>query len=258
MPTISIITPVYAGGDAHLHEVRATLENQVLPADWSLQWVVQEDGLTGQPLESLPTASWISTGVGRHGGAARARNLALHRVTGELVRCLDADDLLPDEEALARDIHLLTAQPHLGWCVSPAIDLLPDGTMRPGPNDPPPGQLPPGVLADGLRADQLQVVGTSMTVYTELLHIVGGWPALPATEDVALMLACEAVAEGWMQEKPGEIYRKHQQQSTARPEHYALEERAARIEVLLTRADALRHTGWRWTPNLRSPDTPVS
>src|SRR5207244_11358818 len=139
------------------------------PPGWSLQWVVQEDGTTGRPCAKLPDEPWISQGRGRAGGAARARTLGLARVNGVLVRALDADDMFPDPQTLARDIEALAANPDLGWTVAPCLDLHPDGTLVPGPYDPPPGRLRPGLLADGLRKDALPVMGTTATYYPELL-----------------------------------------------------------------------------------------
>ncbi|WP_129837639.1 glycosyltransferase [Streptomyces sp. RFCAC02] len=248
MPEISVITPVYDGGHHYLAAAGESVEAQRLPAGWAVQWVVQEDGTTGRPLAGLPDVPWITRGGARRGGAARARTLGLARATGRLVRALDADDLFPDPHALARDIETLTRRPDMGWCVSPVLDLLPDGTLRPGPRDPAPGPLPGGCLADGLRKNELPVVGTAMTTYTALVRLLGGWPALPATEDVGLLLAAEAVTPGWMQERPGAIYRKHGVQSTTHPGFTDPAETRARHASVLQRADALRASGWRWTP----------
>jgi hypothetical protein len=49
-----------------------------------------------------------------------------------------------------------------------------------------------------------------------------------------------------MQEKPGEIYRKHQTQSTAAPGYRDEAEKAARIGLVLRRADTIRQFGWKW------------
>ncbi|AEW95905.1 MULTISPECIES: glycosyltransferase family 2 protein [Streptomycetaceae] len=253
MPIISVITPVFDGGDAYLADTYESVASQRLPDGWSLQWCVQEDGKTGKPLNRLPDLPWISKDAGRCGGAARARTLALPRAEGLLVRTLDADDLFPDEHTLARDIEALAASPDLGWTVAPALDLYPDGRLVPGPNDPPPGRLPAGFLADGLRAGSLPVMGTTATIYKELVLAHGGWPAIPAFEDVGPLLAAEAVVDGWMQEKPGEIYRKHPGQSTEEPEYKDDAERATRIGIVLSRADAIRSLGWRWQP--REPVT---
>ena len=176
-----------------------------------------------------------------------ARTMAMARVRGDLVRALDADDLLP-KGALARDIEVLAAHPEVGWVVSSALDLLDDGTLRPAPSDPPAGRLAPTTMVDGYRAGLFPVMGTTLTTYVDLLHAVGGWPAVPASEDAALLIVLEAVAPGWMIREPGEIYRKHAGQVTAQPAHWEEAERTALAAVLLPRLDALRRTGWRWTP----------
>lgn len=248
MPTISVVTPVHDGGDGFLPETYESVAAQRLPAGWALQWLVQEDGRTGRPLDGLPDRPWISKGTGRTGGAARTRTLALHRATGVLCRTLDADDMFPDEHTLARDIEILTENPDLGWTVAPALDLFPDGRLAAAPADPPPGRLPAGFLAEGLRQGALPVMGTTATIRTELILAHGGWPAIPALEDVGPLLAAEAVSDGWMQEKPGEIYRRHPDQSTADPEFGDAGEKATRIGLVLARADALRGLGWRWSP----------
>ncbi|MFD8325039.1 GltA [Streptomyces lydicus] len=248
MPIFSVITPVYVGGDAYLAETYESVASQQLPAGWSLQWVVQEDGKTGKPLDRLPDLPWISKGAGRTGGAARARTLALHRAEGLLSRALDADDLFADEHTVSRDIEALAANPDLAWTVAPCLDLYPDGRLVPGPYDPEPGRLPPHFLAEGLRQGALPVMGTTATIYTELIALHGGWPAIPAFEDVGPLLAAEAVSHGWMQERPGEIYRKHPAQSTEDPEYDDEEEQATRIAIVLDRSDALRSLGWTWRP----------
>ncbi|SOJ56976.1 hypothetical protein MSIMFB_04454 [Mycobacterium simulans] len=152
MQIFSVVTPVFDGGDTYLMETYESIACQRLPEGWAVQWLVQEDGKTGKPLDRLPNKPWVSKGVGRTGGAACARTLALYRAEGVLMRALDADDLFPDEYTLARDVEALAANPDLGWTVAPALDLYPEGRIVPGPCDPPPGRLPSGFLAEGLRA----------------------------------------------------------------------------------------------------------
>ncbi|MEU0002155.1 glycosyltransferase [Streptomyces microflavus] len=247
MPLISIVTPVHAGGDDFLREAYDSLRTQDLPSGWEWEWVVQEDGQTGRLFSDLPPDPRVSVGVGRRGGAAMARTMALARVRGVLVRGLDADDLLP-VGALWRAVRTLVDHRDVGWCVSACLDLLPDGSMHPGPHDPPAGRLTSGVMAAGYQAGRFPVVGTTLTTYTDLVHTVGGWPAVPASEDVALLLACEAVASGWMIDEPGAIYRKHPKQVTAQPAHWDRTERTALDAVLLSRLEALQRTKWRWSP----------
>lgn len=246
MPTISVITAVLAGKHHFLTETYHSLLAQHLPAGWGWQWVVQEDGETGL-VAQLPDDPRVSPGSAKRGLAAVARTLALGRAEGVLVRALDADDvLLPG--ALARDIEALVNRPELGWCVSPALDLLTDGGTRSCPDDPPPGALAPGWLAEEKRRSAIPVVPTSMTAYTELVEIMGGWQAMPGTEDVALLLACEAVAPGWMLDVPSLLYRKWPGQTTAHPAWSPTNlAAAARSRIVLRRADALRAAGWRWS-----------
>lgn len=246
MPVISIVTAVHNGGHQYLAEAYESLCEQDLPDGWTWQWVIQEDGTTGIPFDRLPDDPRISAGMGRHGRAAMARTMALERVNGVLTRALDADDLLAPG-ALQRDIETITAHPHIGWCVSACLDLAPDGQLVPGPYDPPPGPLPPGILAEGYRVGRLAVMGTTLCAYTELLEAVGGWQALPASEDVALLVVCEALSPGWMIGEVSEIYRKHPQQSTADLAYSDPREKASRLSILMSRVEALRRAGWQWT-----------
>lgn len=244
---ISVVTPVYEGGEKYLNAAYGSLkaERDSLPDGWDLQWLVQEDGITGRPLRSLPNEPWISTGKARRGGAAVARTMALPRATGELVRMLDADDLLT-EGGLARDIAAMEAHPTLGWCISSGLDLLPDGTLEPGPYDPPEGLLTYRALLAAYDADHFPVLGTHLTVRTPLLLAVAGWPALPAWETLGIVLRCAAVSDGWMTAAPGGIYRKHPDQTTARAAYADVADVQQLRAVVRAQADALHATGWRW------------
>ncbi|MFE5219376.1 MULTISPECIES: glycosyltransferase family 2 protein [unclassified Streptomyces] len=256
MPLISIITPVYDGGQQYMCEAYESLKAQSLPDGWGWEWIVQEDG-PGSPASVLPSDDRISIGTNRKGGAAMARSIAMSRVRGDLVRALDADDLLP-AGALSRAITTLTNHPDVAWCVSACLDLLPDGSLLPGPHDPPAGILAEGVMLAGYRAGRFPVVGTTLTAYTDLVHVVGGWPAVPASEDVALLLCCEAVSQGWMIDEPGAIYRKHSSQATAQQAHWDPDERAALDDLLLPRLEALRSLGWSWKPKVPLDDRGAS
>lgn len=246
MPTISVITPVVDGKQEHIGAAYQSLLDQEMPAGWAWQWIVQEDGETGRPLAELPPDPRISAGAGRRGGAATARTLALSRAGGELIRGLDADDvLLPG--ALERDIATLTEHPEVGWCVSPAVDLLPDGSLKPGPRDPDPGPLPARFLADGERGGMLQVLGTTACAHTQLIRALGGWAALPQAEDAALVLALEAAADGWMIGEPSLLYRRWSGNSTVDVDKSLPQQATVWRTVMLDRVDALHALGWRWS-----------
>ncbi|MFD4756360.1 glycosyltransferase [Streptomyces sp. NPDC058426] len=254
MPLISIITPVYDGGEGYLRDAYDSLVQQELPDGWSWEWVVQEDGRTRRPLDVLPPDARIRYAVGERGGASIARTLGLGRATGAIVRGLDADDLLTDG-ALSRDIAELTNHPEIGWCISSALDLLPDERLVPGPYDPPAGPLSYASLRAAYEADRFPVVGTHLAVRSELLTLVGGWPALPALEALALVLTCAAIAPGRMISQPGGIYRKHHAQTTAQPDYRHEAEFATLRTTILSRLDALERMKWRWTS---SPKDTVS
>ncbi|MBZ6142457.1 glycosyltransferase family 2 protein [Streptomyces olivaceus] len=245
--TISVITPVYDGGDAYLYEAYESLrtERLRLPEGWNLQWLVQEDGTTGNPTRNLPNEPWISPGMASKGGAGVARTMALPRATGELVRTLDADDaIIPG--GLARDISTMEAHPELGWCISAGLDLLPDGSTAPGPYDPPEGPLSYERLLQGYDDDLFPVLGTHLTVKKPLLFAVGAWPAIPAWEAIAVVLCCAAVSDGWMIAAPGGYYRKHSGQTTAQATYSEVADESELRAIVRAQAEALRNLGWRW------------
>lgn len=247
MPTISLLTPVVDGSHHYLGELYASIVKQELPGSWEWQWVVQEDGDTGRPLAGLPDDPRISAGTSTRGRAATARTLALGRATGLLVRAVDADDILT-EGALLRDITTLLSNPGIAWCVSATQDLLSDGTLRPGPRDPDPGPLPEGFLASGEAEGLLQVVGTTLCTYTELVRALGGWQALPREEDVALLLAVEAMSKGWMIGEVGLLYRRWGGNTTEYVDNRLPSAATACRSVILDRVLALKNSGWRWSP----------
>lgn len=249
MPTISLITAVVAGKHQHITETAASIVDQELPEGWTWEWVVQEDGETGLPGQPLDLDDpRISYAMADRGRAATARTLASARATGKYVRALDADDVLTPG-ALARDIAVLESHP-VGWVVSPALDMFPDGRLVPGPRDPVPGPLPPTLMYDSETAGLLAVLGCTATAHTSLVRALGAWQALPLDEDVALVVALEAVAPGWMQAEPSIHYRKWSEQTTAGKDVHAAAPSGAGRDVILGRADALRAAGWRWAPNM--------
>ena len=247
MPIISLITAVVDGLHEFLPETYDSLRAQELPRDWTWEWVVQEDGETGRPGSLLPTDDpRVSYAMAQRGRASTARTLALPRAAGTFVRALDADDMLTPG-ALARDVEVLTTQP-VGWVVSPARDLMPDGEVVDGPRDPDPGILPEQTMYDGERDGLLPVLGTTVTTHTSLVRALGAWQALPTDEDVALLLALEAVSPGWMLGEPSLLYRRWPGQTTADKDVNRPAEHSIRREVVMERADALRAMSWRWTP----------
>lgn len=248
MATISVVTAVHAPGAQYLPDAYQSLLAQELPDGWEWEWVVQEDGESGAVAPYVPDGDpRVSFGQGRSGRAGVARTLALARVRGEYVKVLDADDMLTPG-ALARDLRALTGRPGVAWAASRALDLLPDGTTVAFDDDPPEGVIERGAVleywtAHGHRA---QVHPATLAVRRDLLLALGGWMALPASEDTGLLMALNAVSRGWFTAEAGLLYRKWPGQVTSQAAHVHEGERQARMAVVEARARALADLdGWR-------------
>ncbi|MFK4103767.1 glycosyltransferase family 2 protein [Streptomyces sp. NPDC019531] len=241
---ITIITAVHAPSARFLPEAYASLCAQELPGGWEWHWVIQEDGRTDEVRPYVPDDRRVTFRQGRPGGPGVARTIALAHAIGPYVKVLDADDLLTPG-ALARDLAALEADPALGWATSRALDRLPDGSTVGFPDGPDEGPLAPGALLAHWKAHAFpQVVPGTLFVRRELLLALGGWMALPASEDTGLLLALDAVSRGWFTAEPGLLYRKWEGQVTGQAAHVDTVERAARIAVTEARALALAEFKW--------------
>nr|MDT0658853.1 glycosyltransferase [Micromonospora sp. DSM 115978] len=239
---VSVITPVHAPSVGYLAEAYASLSAQVMPEGWDWQWLVQEDGQDGILVGHLPeTDARISVGNGRPGGPGVARTLALARAEGEYVKVLDADDILTPG-ALARDINTLEQHPSAGWCTSTVLDLLPDGTTQGFDQDPPAGPIARGAVLAFWKANDYRapVHPATLCIRTGLVLALGGWMALPASEDTGLLIAASVVSDGYFIAEPGLFYRKWPGQVTSQAAHREPVEHAARMRIIDNRAQALR------------------
>jgi glycosyl transferase family 2 len=246
---VSIITAVHAPGAEYLPDAYKSLTDQQLPTGWDWEWVVQEDGETDAVAPYIPDDHRISFGQGRAGRAAMARTMGLARARGQLIKVLDADDMLT-LGSLARDITAL-ADAGIGWSTSRVLDLLPDGSTKGFDQDPPQGTVERGAVLDHWKSNdyRAQVHPATLCVRRELLLALGGWMALPASEDTGLLLALNAVSRGWFIEEAGLLYRKWPGQVTSQAAHVHPGEREARMAVVEARARALAAM-----PDWRFPD----
>src|SRR5580698_4108453 len=89
---VSVLTAAWQPVPEYLAAAHESIRSQVMPAGWDWQWIVQEDGDSGEVAAMLPADPRISPGRGRRVGEPVTRNLCLSRATGELVKVLDADD----------------------------------------------------------------------------------------------------------------------------------------------------------------------
>jgi glycosyltransferase involved in cell wall biosynthesis len=237
---VSVITPVFAPAADHLADAYASLIAQDMPSGWAWEWVVQEDGQTGEVAGLLPDDARISAGASRHGGPGVARTMALARAGGELVKVLDADDQLT-LGALAREIAVMNEHPHVGWTTARVLDLLPDGSTLGFDFDPPEGLIARGQVLEHWRNHdhRAQVHPATLCLRRELLIRLGGWMALPASEDTGLLLAANAISDGYFVAEAGLLYRKWPGQSTSQAAHIDPDERAGRMRIIESRARAL-------------------
>ncbi|MFJ7997121.1 glycosyltransferase family 2 protein [Streptomyces sp. NPDC096310] len=243
---VIVITAVHAPSAHFLPEAYASLRAQELPEGWEWHWLIQEDGRSDEVAPYVPDDPRVTFTQGRPGGPGTARTLALALADGEYVKVLDADDQLT-AGALARDLAALEADPTIGWATSRALDLLPDGSTVGFEGDPEEGVIEQGaVLAywstHGYRA---QVHPATLFARRHLVLALGGWMALPASEDTGLLLALDSVSRGWFSSGTGLLYRKWPGQATGQAAHTDPAERDARMAVVEARARAL--AGLRWS-----------
>lgn len=238
---ISVITAVHPATVGHLPTAYASLAGQALPPGWTWEWLVQEDGQTGllhgSPLTAIDLR--VRPDSGPAGGPGVARTLALARATGSLVRVLDADDLLMPG-ALARDIDALTCSDY-GYVTSEVLDLLPSGFLTPPPYPHPEGPLVRGTLLAYWRGHSYRppVHPATLCIRRDLLLALGGWMALPASEDTGLLIAANSVSDGYHLAEPSLQYRKWPGQMTAQSAHADPADRAMRVRLIELRAAAL-------------------
>ncbi|MGP3924647.1 glycosyltransferase family 2 protein [Streptomyces sp. 8N616] len=242
---IVVITAVHAPAAHHLPDAYRSLNQQQLPDGWDWQWVIQEDGETDQVSPCVPDDPRVSFEQGRRGGPGVARTIGLARADGEFVKVLDSDDMLAPG-ALARDLAVFSNHPSLGWTTSRVLDALPDGSTVGFDQDPPEGPIERGAVLDHWRAHDFraQVHPATLCVRRDLLLALGGWMALPASEDTGLLLALNAVSRGWFTREVGLLYRKWPGQATSQAAHVNKDEREARMAVVEARARALTELGW--------------
>lgn len=240
MPLISVLTPVFNPEPEHLSEAFKSLASQELPPGWEVEWLVQEDGNTGIARKILPADERISFGTGRRGGVALTRNLALGRSRGQLIKNLDADDVLTPG-VLARDVQALDVHPDVQWTTSRVLDLLPDGSTVGFEHDPPAGRLEPGAVVEHWRAHnyRLPVHPTTICITRQLAVALGGWMGVPGSDDTGLLVAASVVSVGYFSDQVGLLYRKWPGQVTAHADHTASDEWTVRMQLIDERAEAL-------------------
>ncbi|GHG67231.1 glycosyl transferase [Streptomyces glebosus] len=242
---IIIVTAVHPPSAHFLPDAYRSLCQQELPDGWEWHWVIQEDGTSDAVAPHVPDDERVTFRQGRAGGPGVARTIALAHAEGEYLKVLDADDQLAPG-ALARDLAALEGDPGLGWATSRVLDLLPDGSTAGFPGDPEPGPVERGAVLDYWKANgfRAQVHPATLFMRRDLVLALGGWMALPASEDTGLLLALNATSRGWFSSEVGLHYRKWPGQTTSQASHTEAAEREARMAVVEARARELARLNW--------------
>lgn len=213
MPLLTVLSAIHRSGAAFLSETGSSVLEQSLPSGWELEWVVQEDGDVSDLRDRLPAGDERVkyAANGEHLGVAMTRNIALTRARGALLQNLDGDDLLlPGALTLAS----VFSDERIHWAVGQADDLLPDGSRKAFPPD-----LPFGVVAPGTANTWAADHGANWPIHcagimyrTGSVRAVGGWPAVPSDDDVAMFAGLSQVTHGWFEERHTWLYRQHDAQ----------------------------------------------
>jgi glycosyltransferase involved in cell wall biosynthesis len=191
----------------------------------------------------MPDDNRVSFGASRKGGPGIARTMALARAQGSLIKTLDADDRLT-QGALFRDIEALTAEgADYSWTASRVVDET-DGIKTPHyAHDPQQGIIRSGLVYRAYAKENYRILvhPATLCIRYPILIALGGWMALPASEDTGLLMALDSISNGYFISKVGLIYRKWSPQMSASPEHADAVELSARRSLVMARAEALSY-----------------
>lgn len=245
MPTISIITAVYWPTSRYLDNTIDGVLNLKIPQDWELEWVIQEDGIEPKLEEKFKKVKFANYSSNKSQlGVAATRNLALERVSGEIVQLLDHDDILL-EETLVKNIKVFNCYPSVMWVTGQADDLMEDGKRVKHPNVLPFGKIKAGDVYSYISEDSLRwpIHVAALSVKTDLLRAIGGWPAIPTSDDYSMFAALSEFADGFYIKDVTWLYRKYpeQQSQSSAWKKYSESGRS----VITQRAKAIRSLGFR-------------
>jgi glycosyltransferase involved in cell wall biosynthesis len=239
MPIVSVITAVHPPSTRHIHDAYRSLAAQALPDGWEWEWLVQQDGAECGLRALLPDEPRIKIGRNPKSGPGPTRSTALSRASGNLIKALDADDILAPG-ALGRDIDTLLSF-DVKWTTSSALDLLPDGSLESFDSDPERGVIARGAVVEHWRTHdyRLPVHPATLCIERDLVVALGGWFPLPTSEDTGLLLSANTVTDGYFIDEVGLYYRKWPGQATQSAAHNDPAARAARAHVIEARLHEL-------------------
>jgi glycosyltransferase involved in cell wall biosynthesis len=195
MESISIITPVLRPEASYLEELAASIAAQSLGVT---EWVVVSQGDHQGITEMILVASTLAyrhIALAAPIGAAAARNMALAATRSRWICPVDADDWLP-AESIKTQVASLACHPDARWCIGAGTTVDADGSTEEWPNHLL-GFLRRGALTkDMARSDAMPSIPVAGLFDREAVVSVGGWPALPVSEDLLLKLRLSASYPG--------------------------------------------------------------
>lgn len=216
MPVVSVLTAWDGRGPDLLASASASLAHALLPATWSLEWLLVLDGDGAVPTGLSMEPHLLRTHP-RARGVAAARTLAATAARGDLLHVLDADDELPPG-ALKALIDGLQEEPTAAWATGARWDVVDTaGAVLEARTSP----LSPGLVKTGEVSAFRRLHGrcpfppAQLLLRREALWAAGGWPALAIEEDTALLLALDALSPGVLVDDVCLRSRRHHDQGTA-------------------------------------------
>jgi glycosyltransferase involved in cell wall biosynthesis len=200
--SVSLLTPVHRHDrvEAFLTELYTSIQQQDLPAGWTLEWVVREDGehpvlgdLVRQIVGKDPRVVYGANHT--QGGPAITRTQAFHDSCGEIVLGIDHDDYL-EPGGLRAMVEALVTHPRAAWVTGKTFEMSEQGEHSERETFVSPGYINAGHT---LRLWNTEGISTpwypTATAYRRsVVAFLGGWPANIAAEDTEL-LAC--ITAGW-------------------------------------------------------------
>lgn len=206
---ISVITPTRNRATSFLPECVQSVAAQRLPASWSIEHVICDDGSDPTEREALRELAGLHAHVRvlqreHSGGVAAARNAAFLASIGDIIVDLDDDDLLP-ANALTRRVRHLLSTGSLWACgsllkVDDAGRYLIGRDITSEPEEIPQDQA--GYMR-GLLAREVHAWASTRTYHRSALLVAGPWDvSFPVAEDLEHWLRLTALvgAPAWFPE----------------------------------------------------------
>lgn len=237
LPDLTIITPVLPERSRFLPDVAASVRQARALLDQSglrLEWIIVIDGPG-----SVPSAEGadVVLRLPRQCGVSTARNTALSLARAPWVFPLDADD----EVVPAGLLVLLEMLRAGGFTWAAGNRILPDGART------------PHWFKEACRWDAGDLASAwsapfvfhpnSVILERRAALAAGGWPAVPANEDMALVMAISEVSAGVSCPSVVTIYRPWDGQAVSDPAYPELKQSA--FGIIEARTNVLRAAAGR-------------